>query len=215
MRTGVAVVVLAIGMLAGCSGQGGGVDQGSGHDQGDTGQGSAPPPAARPSPQAPAPVPSPGGVQLDTSPTLEQIRTRGKLLVGLRADARRFAARDGAGGYRGFDVEIARRIAQGLGLDPATQVSFRMLPATLQSEALAGGSVDLQIGGVDPARQGVSAVGPYAVTDGGQQFVGLKSGDDVLRDQIDEALRTAVADGSWQRAYDATLAPEGVQATPG
>lgn len=209
MRTAVVTAVLAI-VLAGCSGQG---EQGTG--QASPPPAGAAPPAAPPPAPAPPPGPPPGvGVHLDTSPTLEQIRMRGKLLVGLRGDARQFATRDGNGGYRGFDVEIARRLAQGLGLDPETQVSYRMLPPSLQGAALSGGSVDLQIGGVQPGAPGATAVGPYALVGSRPEYVGIKAGDDVFAQQLGDAVHAAVTDGSWQRAYDTTLAPAGVQAEP-
>ncbi|WP_243789178.1 transporter substrate-binding domain-containing protein [Saccharopolyspora gloriosae] len=201
MRSGVVAVVLTSAMaLAGCSGGG----------EPEQPPSAAPPPVAPPTSVAPPPP-----VELDSSPTLEQIRRRGSLLVGLRADAPEFAARDGVGGYRGFDVEVAKLVAQKLGLDPETQVSFRLLPKTLTADALAGGSVDLQVGGLDPAAPGVAAVGPYAVTDEAtEHFLAIKSGDDAMRDQLAEALSAVVQDGSWQRAYDDTLAPAGVQARP-
>jgi glutamate transport system substrate-binding protein len=44
--------------------------------------------------------------------------------------------------------------------------------------------------------------------------VGLPTGDGVLRTKITEILADATADGTWQSAYDATLAPSGVPATP-
>lgn len=44
--------------------------------------------------------------------------------------------------------------------------------------------------------------------------VGLATGDGVLRAKITDILTSAAADGSWQSAYDATLGPSGVPATP-
>ncbi|GAB2681376.1 hypothetical protein GCM10027271_48190 [Saccharopolyspora gloriosae] len=202
MRSGVVAVVLASAVaLAGCSG-------GSGEPE--RSPDAAPPPVAPPTSVAPPPP-----VELDDSPTLEKIRRRGSLLVGLRAEEPDFAARDGAGGYRGFDVEVAKLVAQELGLNPDTQISYRLLPKTLRADALAGGSVDLQFGGLDPAGPGVAGVGPYAVTeDGAEHFLVIKSGDDAMRDQLSDALTAVVSDGGWQRAYDGTLATAGVQARP-
>lgn len=203
MRSGVVAVVLASAVaLAGCSGGGSGGPERS--------PDAAPPPVAPPASVAPPPP-----VELDASPTLEKIRRRGSLLVGLRAEEPDFAARDGAGGYRGFDVEVAKLVAHELGLNPDTQVSYRLLPKTLRADALAGGSVDLQFGGLDPAGPGVSGIGPYAVTaDGAEHYLVIKSGDDAMRDQLSDALAAVVSGGGWQRAYDGTLAPAGVQARP-
>ncbi|MFR9729222.1 transporter substrate-binding domain-containing protein [Saccharopolyspora sp. MS10] len=208
MRTDVvaAVLVSAIG-LAGCS---------SAESPEPAGRPAPPPPVAPPAPvNPPAPVAPPPPVALDTSPVLEEIQQRGTLLVGVRADAPGFAARDGAGGYRGFDVEIAKLLARGIGLNPDTQVSYRMLPPTLRADALAGGSVDLQVGGIEPGSPGFTAIGPYAITgDGAELYLAVRSGDDVLVERLTEVLDRAVRDGGWQRAYDTTLAPAGVRAHP-
>jgi ABC-type amino acid transport substrate-binding protein len=44
--------------------------------------------------------------------------------------------------------------------------------------------------------------------------VGQPTGDGILHAKITEILAGAGADGSWQTAYDTTLAPSGVPATP-
>lgn len=44
--------------------------------------------------------------------------------------------------------------------------------------------------------------------------VGLPPADSVLRTKITEILAAAAADGTWQNAYDTTLGPSGVPATP-
>ncbi|MEU6127892.1 hypothetical protein ABZ805_01855 [Saccharopolyspora sp. NPDC047091] len=207
MRTGVVAVVLAGGLaLTGCSAGGGEPEQ-------------QPPPSAPVPVSSPSTAPQPAAappppVELGGSSTLEEVRRRGSLLVGLRAEEPRFATRDG-GHYRGFDVEVTEFVVRELGLDPRTQISYRMLPPTLRDGSLARGEVDLLVGGAEPGDSGVDAVGPYAVTaDGTEHYLGIKSGDAALHDRIDAALATAVRDGAWQRAYDETLATEGVQARP-
>ncbi|GAB3281154.1 transporter substrate-binding domain-containing protein [Parasphingorhabdus pacifica] len=181
---------------------------------------SAPPPLQAPVDEAPgaAVPPPPEPIELGSSPTIEEIKQRGKLIVGVRSDEPLFVERTGAGSYGGFDVEIARMIAEGMGVDPETGISYRRLPASLVLEAMSGGNVDVQLGGFDPAAPGVEAVGPYAVTGppGTEQehFIGMRPGDEVMRDEVRRILDEAVADGSWQRAYDATLGEAGVQARP-
>ena len=41
--------------------------------------------------------------------------------------------------------------------------------------------------------------------------IGLQLGDDTLRDKIDEILKTAEQDGTWQAIFNATLAPSGIK----
>jgi polar amino acid transport system substrate-binding protein len=175
------------------------------------------PPQNQPAPTVPAPPGVPASsagdsVELDTSPTLAQIKQRRLLLVGVRADEPQFVTRDPAGQYQGFDAEIARDLAKRIGLDPAKQVQFRRLPPTLLRDAVTAGNVDILLGGNADTPQ-VSAVGPYVVTDR-DRFLVIRSDDRMLAQELQRMLDAAVADGSWQRAYDATLGAAGVKATP-
>ncbi|MCI2421879.1 transporter substrate-binding domain-containing protein [Saccharopolyspora sp. K220] len=198
-----AAVVSALAVLSGCA-------------PGSPTEPNAVPPQNRPAPTAPAP-PSPAppvgnSVELDTSPTLAQIKQRRLLLVGVRADEPQFITRDPAGEYQGFDVEIARDLAKRIGLDPMNQVQFRRLPPTLLRDAVTAGNVDVLLGGTADTPQ-VAAVGPYVVTDS-ERFLVIRSDDRMLAQELQRMLDAAVADGSWQRAYDATLGAAGVKATP-
>lgn len=159
-----------------------------------------------------------GSVDLQGSPTIERIKRRGKLMVGLRSDDPTFAVRDGSGRYSGFDVEIAKILATGLGLNPQTQLTFRWIPEPLRVDTVVARSVDVQIGGVDSADPELAMAGPYVVTGTpgpqAEQFVAMRRGDDAMREQFQHILDTAVADGTWQRAYDSTLRTAGIEATP-
>jgi ABC-type amino acid transport substrate-binding protein len=42
--------------------------------------------------------------------------------------------------------------------------------------------------------------------------IGLQLGDDSLQHKIDEILKAAEADGTWQAIFNATLAPSGIKA---
>lgn len=165
-------------------------------------------------PRATSEAPSDGSVELNGSPSLEEIRKRGKLLVGLRAGSPEFAHRDADGDYGGFDVEIAKLLAEGIGLDPETDVSFRLLPPSLITDAMVAGNVDVQVGGVDPAEPRTRAIGPYAVSEGTRHFLAIEPGDDVMADELTGVMSAATADGRWQHAYESTLGAKGVSARP-
>ncbi|WP_433872034.1 transporter substrate-binding domain-containing protein [Saccharopolyspora sp. CA-218241] len=172
------------------------------------------PPREAPSSAPPVPRPSADtSVGLDSSPTIEEIKQHRQFHVGVRNDAPAFAARVGPGEYAGFDVEIAGLLATRLGLDPDTEVTYRMLPPSLLYDALASGSVDAVIGWQAGGRADLADVGPYAVTDE-PRFVVVRGGDDAMVEEFEGILDAAVADGSWQRAYDATLGREGIPARP-
>ncbi|WP_182544942.1 transporter substrate-binding domain-containing protein [Halosaccharopolyspora lacisalsi] len=203
MRSGL-LAVLSIGVLvSGCGAPGASAPERSA--------------APEPTPGSTRALPPPDPVELKESPAISEIRERGKLLVGVRSDAPKFARRE-QGRYVGFDVEMARIVAAELGLNPRTQVTFRRLPPTLRANAIRGGSVDIQFGGVDAGTSGVARVGPYVVTgppgEENKLHLGVTSGDERLRGKLRDILRTAVDDGSWQRARDSTLAASGIRARP-
>jgi ABC-type amino acid transport substrate-binding protein len=176
----------------------------------------APPPAAQPAPAVPPP-PDSSSVELDQSPGINKIKSRGQLMVGLPSDDPELATHDEQGGHSGFDVEIGRALATELGLNPQ-QVVFRWLPPSVRQQAMSSGSVDVQLGGFDPAGSGAATVGPYVLL--GQpgkqhpEFIGFKPGDEKMREQLQQALDRTVADGSWQRACDGTLGKAGIPARP-
>ncbi|GAA0540687.1 hypothetical protein GCM10011581_38080 [Saccharopolyspora subtropica] len=202
MRMRVLAAVAAVAVVSSC-----GVDAGSASN--------AIPPQPLPAPSTPPPAPVPlagDSVELDVSPTLAAIRQRRMLRVGVRADTPQFVTRDAAGEYQGFDAEIARDLARRIGLD-AGQVQFRRLPPTLLVDAVATGNVDVLLGGTADTPQ-LIAVGPYVVTDA-ERYLVIRSDDRLFAEELRALVAESVADGSWQRAYETTLRPAGIQARPG
>ncbi|RCW44025.1 extracellular solute-binding protein (family 3) [Halopolyspora algeriensis] len=206
MRSRAAAVMVSAGVLLSACGQGE-----------SPGRPTSVPGPASPGGSAVVPSPSSDPVEVQGSPTIAEIRKRGTLLVGLRSDAPEFVHRE-RGEYTGFDVRIARMLAEGLGLDPETRVAFRLLPPTLRADAIATGSVDIQIGGVDPQTSRVAEVGPYALTGPRAattaHFLGIPPHDAALREELRHILTRSVAEGRWRRAYEATLGEAGVAARP-
>ncbi|GAA4614183.1 transporter substrate-binding domain-containing protein [Saccharopolyspora hordei] len=202
MRIRVLALASLTAVLAGCGGQDAEVAQNAVPER---------PPA--PATSAATPAPSAGtSVELSTSPTLGEIQQRRKVRVGVRVDAPpAFLSRDPAGGYTGFDAEIARDLAQRLGLRPE-DVQFRRLPATQLQNAVLSGDVDLLLGGTAGGPQ-LAAVGPYAVTDAERNVV-IRADDPLWADELRRMLDAAVADGAWQRAYETTLGAAGIEARP-
>lgn len=103
-----------------------------------------------PSPTAPPPEPDCGDPTAslrptgdDTGPTLDAIRARGRLVVGLDTGSNLMSYRDPATGLiTGFDVDIAREIAYDL-LGDRTAVDFRILSSEEREQALEDGLVDI------------------------------------------------------------------------
>lgn len=86
------------------------------------------------------PVPNP---EERVGPTIDAIRARGRLLVGLDTGSNLFSFRDPqTGTIQGFDVDIAREIARDLLGDP-NLIEFRMLGSAQREQALQDNTVDI------------------------------------------------------------------------
>src|SRR4051812_42967898 len=84
------------------------------------------------------------------SATLKRITDRGKIIIGLRADTPGLAHRDPVSGtFGGFEVELAKLIATGLGLKPE-QIAFTALTPDTALPSVAAGTVDIYLGGSTP-----------------------------------------------------------------
>ncbi|WP_072813903.1 glutamate ABC transporter substrate-binding protein [Rhodococcus zopfii] len=78
-----------------------------------------------------------------TGPTLDAIRARGRLVVGLDTGSNLMSFRDPATGrITGFDVDIAREIARDLLGDPEL-IDFRILNSADREQALQDSTVDI------------------------------------------------------------------------
>ena len=79
-------------------------------------------------------------------PTVQRIQERGTLLVGTTGDYRPLSYREADGNYWGFGIEIAKKIAEHIGVGIAfVQTSWPTLTADVQAEPQ---TFDLAIGGI-------------------------------------------------------------------
>lgn len=86
-------------------------------------------------------VVAPGAGSVD-SPTLRQVRVRGRLNCGVNQGLPGFAARDARGQWRGFDVDFCRAVAAAV-LNDARLVNFLPQSAKTRFAALQAGQIDL------------------------------------------------------------------------
>jgi glutamate transport system substrate-binding protein len=131
------------------------------------------------SPTAPAAPGAPGGeaapalsypvatgVSLPDSPTFAKIQQRDRIIAGVRDDQPGLGFRDATTGeYAGFDVEIARMIAAGLGYGP-DQIDYVVVPSAAREDTIERGDIDYMVGTYtinDTRKQRVSFAGPYYV----------------------------------------------------
>lgn len=251
----------------------------------------------------PGSLPATSTTATSGSPTLDKITLRKRLVVSMPRDRPGLSVPGPDGQLAGFDVEIARILATGLGLAPDA-VSFKPVPPSTVDGALASGDVDLAFGGFVAGASPMELAGPYLDTSvdvlvpadaetaevgqlagrrvcavsgtgdadrlrakvpdaqvtevaGTRQCLSLLSAsqaqaivaddgalrglaaadpgayrllgaalapqsygvaqptnDKVLHAKLTEVLAKATTDGTWQSAYDRTLGPSGVPATP-
>ncbi|MGC7098776.1 protein kinase domain-containing protein [Amycolatopsis lurida] len=118
-------------------------------------------------PQSSAPV-----VEVDGSPTVDRIQARGTVIIGVKSDQPGLGMQNPADGTRsGFDIEIARIVAAGLGLDD-NRIVYQNVAAAEREIALVNGTVDLYVGTyaiTDKRKEQVGFAGPYLT--GGQSLL--------------------------------------------
>lgn len=176
--------VLAAGVLAGCSGGSGGSTGGSSATGGGT-DGAA------------------GGSAIYR--TLDEIQASGKVVIGVFSDKNPFGYVDENGNYAGYDVELAERIGQDLGLE----IEYVSTEAASRVEYLETGKVDIVLANftVTPERaEAVDFAEPYM-----NVALGVVSHDDnVITDlsQIGENDEVIVITGTTAETYLTENNPE-------
>ncbi|WP_406299482.1 glutamate ABC transporter substrate-binding protein [Embleya sp. NBC_00888] len=114
------------------------------------------------------------------SPTFRAAKSRGRLIVGTKADQPYVAAQDPASGYySGFDIEIAKMVAASLGF-PADRVEFKTITSANRETSLQNGEVDYYVGTYtinDNRKKLVGFAGPYYMA--GQALLVRKNDKDI------------------------------------
>jgi len=102
------------------------------------------------------------------SSSLNQVISRGKLIIGTRSTAVPFSFKDSGGALVGFDIDLARELAKGLLKDPA-KVEFTILTGSADRvAALQAGRVDAVISAFSVYLERVQVVDfsvPYVISD--------------------------------------------------
>ena len=127
------------------------------------------------------------GVDVAGSPAFAKIKSRGNLIVGVKADQPNLGYKDADGKRCGFDIEVARMVSAGLGLDP-DKIEYKEIPSANRETAIGGGEIDYYVGTysiTDKRKALVSFAGPYFVA--GQDL--LVNKDDTSMDAGKTALK--------------------------
>ena len=127
------------------------------------------------------------GVDVAGSPTFTKMKSAGKVTVGVKADQPNLGYKDAGGKRCGFDIEVARMMAAGLGFDP-DKIEYKEIPSANRETAIAGGEVNYYVGTysiTDKRKKQVSFAGPYFIA--GQDLLVRK--DDTSMDAGKTALK--------------------------
>lgn len=111
--------------------------------------------------------------------TMARLSDAGKVKVGIKFDQPGFGLQSLSGGYEGFDVEIAKIVSAGLGLEPG-DIEFVEAPSQRREELIENGSVDLVVATYtinDARKERISFAGPYY--EAGQQLM-VAEGDSTI-----------------------------------
>ncbi|MEU6697503.1 MULTISPECIES: glutamate ABC transporter substrate-binding protein [Pseudonocardia] len=105
-------------------------------------------------------------VTVEGSPTFDAISQRGRVVIGVRDDQPGLGFQDATTGeFSGFDVDIARMVAGGLGFGP-DQIDYRVVPSAAREDVIERGEIDYMVGTYtinDNRKQRVGFAGPYYV----------------------------------------------------
>lgn len=128
--------------------------------------------------------------------TIDRIKANNELVLGTPGDFPPFTAISGTGKLIGFDIDLAKNLANAMGVE----LTIKRIPFSKLPNALLKGEVDLILSGISmtPKRNmNVAFIGPYGKS--GQTFFGTNEIVTKVADPIElnnEIYRIAVLKGS-------------------
>src|ERR671916_2283580 len=109
--------------------------------------------------------------EFDEGTTMAEIAEAGTMKIGTKFDQPGFGLENLEGDVEGFDVEVAKIVAGGLGIAPE-DIEFVQTPSAVREEVLEGGEVDMVVATYtinDTRKQRITFAGPYYTA--GQQIM--------------------------------------------
>ncbi|MER7398271.1 glutamate ABC transporter substrate-binding protein [Streptomyces sp. NPDC000151] len=140
--------------------------------------------------------------RLADSPTWQQAKRRGHLVVGVKEDQPYLGERDpSSGAYRGFDIEIAKMLSAALGFDPKT-LTYKTIASANRETAVQNGQIDYYVGTYtinDLRKKQVGFAGPYYMA--GQSLLVRKDEHDIKgpKDLAGKRVCSAAGSTPYQR----------------
>ncbi|HVW42700.1 MAG TPA: glutamate ABC transporter substrate-binding protein [Amycolatopsis sp.] len=148
------------------------------------------------------------GVDVAGSATFAKIKSKGGITIGVKDDQPGLGLKDlTTGQYSGFDIEIAKMVAAGLGYDP-TKITYKVVDSSAREAAISNGDVDYYVGTYtinDKRKQQVSFAGPYFQA--GQDLLVRKDDNSITGPQSLKGKKVCSVTGSTpiQRVRDQGL----------
>ncbi|MFD2473955.1 glutamate ABC transporter substrate-binding protein [Amycolatopsis silviterrae] len=103
-------------------------------------------------------------VKLDGSAVFTKVKSAGTITIGVKDDQPELGQKDPkTGKFQGFDIEIARMVAAGLGFSE-DKIKYTTVDSAAREQAISNGQVDLYVGTYtisDKRKKLVSFAGPY------------------------------------------------------
>ncbi|MBN9794167.1 ABC transporter substrate-binding protein [Pseudonocardia sp. TMWB2A] len=153
-------------------------------------------------------------VTVEGSPTFDAMKQRGRVVVGVKDDQPNLGFRDATTNeFSGFDIDIARMVAGGLGFSP-DQIDYKVIPSAAREDNIERGDVDYYVGTYtinDKRKQRVGFAGPYYVA--GQSLLVRADDDAITGPQTLQGKRVCSVTGSTpiQRVKDQKLTDQVVE----
>ncbi|WP_308816431.1 glutamate ABC transporter substrate-binding protein [Pseudonocardia alni] len=153
-------------------------------------------------------------VTVEGSPTFDAMKQRGRVVIGVKDDQPNLGFRDATTNeFSGFDIDIARMVAGGLGFSP-DQIDYKVIPSAAREDNIERGDVDFYVGTYtinDKRKQRVGFAGPYYVA--GQSLLVRADDDAITGPQTLQGKRVCSVTGSTpiQRVKDQKLTDQVVE----
>ena len=111
-------------------------------------------------------APVAAGAVVNGSPTFDKMKSRGKVIIGVKEDQPNLGYKDPTTGqYSGFDIEMAKLMAAQLGFAP-DKIEFKAIPTPNREQALVNGDIDYYVGTysiTDKRKEQIGFSGPYYI----------------------------------------------------
>ncbi|MFD9893694.1 transporter substrate-binding domain-containing protein [Amycolatopsis sp. NPDC059027] len=151
-------------------------------------------------------------VDVAGSPVFARIKAAGALTVGAKDDQPGLGSKDATTGkFAGFDIEIAKLVSAGLGIDPE-KITFKTVDSGAREQAIANGDVNYYVGTYtisDKRKQQVGFAGPYYQA--GQDLLVRKDDSSITGPETLKGKKVCSVTGSTpiQRVRDQKLTEPG------